>query len=305
MSEKPYLTVYGHVTVDQIVRVQRYPNLNETVDVMDKKTTLGGTGSNIAIAAATLGVPTALAAYVGPDFPQKFRDAISGSGVIMDDFITVDDFETSSCTIVNTDDMEQKVVFYQGPQGFGSSIGRDLTGCARKSEKVHFCTGEADWYLGMMDSLAGGPEVAVDPAQETYRFWDADRIRRAVPNCSALFCNEFEAKVIEERLGIASVTDIDLPLVVKTEGSSGSVARIGGEVVRIPCIPGRAVTDPTGCGDSMRAGFYAGQYRGYSVRDSLVIGASVASFVIEKTGAITNLPGWEQALERAKPYLEA
>ena len=304
MSEKPYLTVYGHVTVDQIVRVQRFPVLNETVDVMEKKTTLGGTGSNIAIAAATLGVPTALAAYVGQDFQPKFESMIRDSGVIMDDFVAVEDYETSSCTIVNTDAMEQKVVFYQGPQGSGSVIGRDLTGCARKSEKVHFCTGEADWYLDMMDALRGGPAVAMDPAQETYRFWNADRLRRAVRGCSALFCNEFEAKVIEERLGLGSVTELDLPLVVRTEGSKGSVARIDGEVVRIPMVEGKAVVDPTGCGDSMRAGFYAGQYRGYSVRDSLVIGASVASFVIEKMGAITNLPDWDQALERAGPYLE-
>ena len=298
----PYLTVYGHVTVDQIVRVKRFPNLNETVDVMDKKTTLGGTGTNIAIAAARLGVPTALATYVGQDFPSKFMDVVRDSGLILDEFVTTGDYETSSCTILNTDDMEQKVVFYQGPQGSGSKIG-DLIDCARNSKKVHFCTGEADWYLSMMEKI-GNVSMAADPAQETYRFWDADRLKRAVSLCDSLFCNEFEAKVIEERLGLTSVTDLALPLVVKTEGSEGSVARVNGEVVRIPCIPGKAVVDPTGCGDNYRAGFYAGQYRGYSVRDSLVLGSAVSSFVIEKTGALTNTPTWEQVVERAEPYLE-
>ena len=300
----PYLTVYGHVTIDQILRIQRFPVLNETVDVMDKKTTLGGTGSNIAIVAARLGVPTALAAYVGPEFPRAFYDLIRDSGVIMDDFVAVDGYETSSCTIVNTDDMEQKVVFYQGPQGSGSRIGRDLTACARHSKKVHFCTGEADWYLGMMKDLSGKADIAVDPAQETYRFWNADRLRLGIERGDSLFCNEFEAKVMEERLDIGSVTDIDLPLVVRTEGGNGSLARIGGEVIRIPCIPGEAIVDPTGCGDSYRAGFYAGLYRGFSVRDSLVLGASVASFVIERTGAITNIPSWDDAVRRADPYLE-
>jgi sugar/nucleoside kinase (ribokinase family) len=300
----PFLTVYGHVTIDQILRVQRFPVLNETVDVMDKKTTLGGTGSNIAIAAARLGVPTALAAYVGPDFPQAFTDLIRDSGVIMDDFVAADGYETSSCTIVNTDAMEQKVVFYQGPQGSGSRIGKDLAGCARHSKKVHFCTGEADWYLGMMKELSGKVDIAVDPAQETYRFWNADRLRLGIERGDSLFCNEFEAKVMEERLGVGSVTDIDLPLVVRTEGGNGSLARIDGDVVRIPCIPGEAIVDPTGCGDSYRAGFYAGLYRGFSVRDSLVLGASVASFVIEKTGAITNIPSWDDAVRRADPYLE-
>ena len=89
----PYLTVYGHVTIDQILRIQRFPVVNETVDVMDKKTTLGGTGSNIAIVAARLGVPTALAAYVGPDFPQAFSELIRDSGVIMDDFVAAVGYE--------------------------------------------------------------------------------------------------------------------------------------------------------------------------------------------------------------------
>ena len=300
----PFLTVYGHVTIDQIVRVHRFPDLNETVDIMEKKTTLGGTGTNIAIAAARLGVPTALAALVGTDFPQKLRAEIEDSGVIMDEFVAVDDYETSSCTILNTDAMEQKVVFYQGPQGFATKIGKDISSCAKASKHVHFCTGEPAWYLQLMDSLSGKAGLAADPAQETYRFWDEDKLRHAVSKCDSLFCNEFEAKVIEERLGISSVTDIDLPLVVKTEGEKGSVARIDGEVVRIPCIKGDAVVDPTGCGDNYRAGFYAGRYNGYSVRDSLVIGSAVSSYVIEKTGALTNTPTWEMALERAKPYLE-
>jgi len=300
----PFLTVYGHVTVDQIINVQRFPNLNETVDIMDKKTTLGGTGTNIAITAARLGVPTALAAYVGSDFPSKFMDLVKDSGLILDEFIPLDDYETSSCIILDTEAMEQKVVFYQGPQGFGSKIPGNLTKCAKASEKVHFCTGEPSWYLDIMKSLGDGPSIASDPAQETYRLWDAEKLKACLSMCDSLFCNEYEAKVIEERLGVASVTDLDIPLVVKTEGGAGSLARIDGEVVRIPCIKGDAVVDPTGCGDTYRAGFYAGLYRGYSVRDSLVLGSSVASFTIEKVGALTNTPSWDAVVARAKPFLE-
>lgn len=300
---KPFLTVYGHVTIDQIVRVVRFPEVNETVDIMDKKTTLGGTGTNIAVTAARLGVPTALAAYVGTDLPGRFRDMIRDCGIIMDDFVEVDGYESSSCTIVNTDDMEQKVVFFQGPQGSGMDIGRDLSGCARASGNVHFCTGQPDWYIGLMDVL-DGPAIAVDPAQETYRFWDAERLRRALSKCRRLFCNAYEAKVIEERLGVGSVTDLDIPMVVRTEGTSGSVAKVDGEVFRVPLVPAAGIEDPTGCGDSYRGGFYAGLYRGMSERDSLVMGAAVASFTAERTGALSNTPTWEAALERARPYLE-
>ncbi len=57
---KPYVSVYGHVTIDQIVSIARFPNENETVDVQSKNTTLGGTGTNIAVIASRLGVPTVL-----------------------------------------------------------------------------------------------------------------------------------------------------------------------------------------------------------------------------------------------------
>jgi hypothetical protein len=36
----------------------------------------------------------------------------------------------------------------------------------------------------------------------------------------------------------------------------------------------------------------------------LVIGSSVASFVVEATGALTNIPAWDDVMARAEPYLE-
>lgn len=301
--KNPFLTVYGHVTVDQILGVSRFPEPNETVDVLEKQTVLGGTGANIAVTAARLGVPTALAALVGHDMPATFGEVFGSCGLITDDIVAADGFETSSCIVLNSEDMVQKVVFFQGPQGSGSKLGIDLTGCARHSKYVHFCTGDPEWYLGIMGALEG-PSVTADPSQETYRFWDRKRLGKAVDMADCFFCNEFEAKVICERMGVGSVLDLPVNLAVETKGERGSVARCGSDVFEIPCIPGNAVRDPTGCGDSYRAGFYAGLYRGFGVRDSLVLGSTVSSFVIEKVGALTNTPDWDAVLRRADPYLE-
>ena len=304
-GRKPFLSVYGHVTVDQIVSIQRFPNLNETVDIMSKKTSLGGTGANIAIAAAKLGVPTALCAFVGTDFPGKYQKDMEEAGLILDEFVAVDEYETSQCTIMNDAELKQKVIFYQGPQGYASKIGNRLLKNASESKYTHFCTGDPEYYLDLMGALAGTPSsVALDPAQETYRLWQEDRLRKGVPLADSIFCNAFEAKVIEERMGLSSVLDLDKQLVVKTDGAEGSTARIGGDLVTIPCVKATELVDATGCGDTYRAGFYAGLYHGYSVRDSLIIGSAVASFTIEKVGALTNLPTWEMAEERAAPYLK-
>ena len=302
---EPFLSVYGHITIDQIVSVGKFPDINETVDIMSKKTTLCGTGTNIAIEAARLGVPTALCGFIGRDFPATYLEEMEESGLITDEVVTVDDFETSQCTVINDPDLRQKVIFYQGPQGFATRIGKDLLKNASRSKMVHFCTGEPDYYLHLMEGLSGkGPVIAADPAQETYRLWDSARLEKLVSMSDRLFCNSFEAKVIAERLGLEDVTDLAKELVVRTDGSEGSAARIGGRIVRIPVVKGGEPVDATGCGDTYRAGFYAGLYHGYSVEESLVLAASVASFTIEKVGALTNTPTWEQVEERAKDYLK-
>ena len=95
----------------------------------------------------------------------------------------------------------------------------------------------------------------------------------------------------------------DVDLVVCTNGSKGSTARMGDEVLEIPVVKADRVVDATGAGDSYRAGFYTALYKGRSIPDALVIASSVASFVVEKTGALTNIPTWDAVMERAEPYM--
>ena len=78
------------MTVDQILSIDRFLDPGITADALSKKTTLGGTGPNIAVSAARLGCPTALCAFVGPDFPAKYMEFMESSGLIMDEVVTLD-----------------------------------------------------------------------------------------------------------------------------------------------------------------------------------------------------------------------
>ena len=299
----PFLSVYGHVTVDQIMSIDQFLPPGITADALSKKTTLGGTGPNIAVSAARLGCPTALCAFVGPDFPAKYMDYMRGSGLIMDEVVTLDGEETSTCVIINDSQLATRVFFYQGPQGHADSTGVRLTGMASRSANVHFCTGQPSYYISLMEELRGGRRIALDPAQEVHRVWDADLVSQAMPLADALFCNDLEAETIQRYLQIEDVMEADLPLVVRTEGDKGSTAKVGGEVMHIPAVKAERVVDVTGAGDNYRAGFYAALYRGVDVPEALVIASAVSSFAVEKVGALTNVPTWDAALERAEPYL--
>lgn len=299
----PFLSVYGHVTVDQIIGIDQFLKPGITADALSKKTTLGGTGPNIAVSAAKLGCPTALCAFIGPDFPGKYMDFMRDSGLIMDEVITLDGEETSTCVIINDSDLNTRVFFYQGPQGHADSLGVRLTGMASRSRKAHFCTGQPSYYISLMEELRGGPEIALDPAQEVHRVWNADLVGQAIPMSDALFCNELEADTICRYLGIDDVLDAGVPLVVETVGAEGSRARVGDETLDIPVVEADRVVDVTGAGDNYRAGFYAALYRGYDVPEALVLASAVSSFVVAEVGALTNVPSWDAVVERAEPYM--
>ncbi len=301
---KPFLSVYGHVTVDQILTVRKFPADNTTEDVLTKLTTLGGTGTNIAVAAARLGCPTALCAFVGNDFPGNFEQEIRDSGLIMDEFVHVDKYDTSGAVLVNDPNMVQKVVFYQGPQGFADDIGIMLTENAKKSDYTHFCTGQPSYYHKVMAEISGKTKIAIDPAQESHRIWNSDNFPKALGFSDMLFCNNFEAESLKKYVGKDDILDVDVDMVVCTHGQEGSIAKVGDEIIKVPLVKADKAVDPTGCGDTYRAGFYTALYKGFGIPEALTLAATVSSYVVEETGALTNIPTWDMVMERAEPYLK-
>ncbi|MDR0334427.1 MAG: PfkB family carbohydrate kinase [Methanomassiliicoccaceae archaeon] len=300
---RPYLSVYGHITTDKIMAVDEFPANSVSVNVLSKKTLLGGTGTNIAVMAAALGVPTALCGFVGTDFPKRFTDFIVSKGVITDEFVTQDVYDTAQAMIVNDSMNEQRVFFYQGPQGSATTLNNMLMKNASVSEYVHFSTGEPEYYIDIMRSVRG-PErkISFDPAQEIHKVWDKERFMIALKLSDILFCNRYEAVSALRYASVSSFADIGITTVC-TRGQDGSEFYSDGELIKIPIVEGNRVKDATGAGDAYRAGFYAGKYNRYSDIDSLVIGAATASFAVEEIGALTNIPTWDAVMERADRYL--
>ena len=300
----PFLSVYGHITVDQIMSVDEFPVNNTSVNITEKNTLLGGTGTNISVTASSLGVPTALCGFVGDDFPVAFREFIISKNVITDEFITRNDYDTAQAMIFNDNKKEQRALFYQGPQGSASLLNNVLTKNANVSEFVHFSTGDPDYYLNIMSAIKDKRiKISFDPAQEIDRIWDKKRFMEALSLSDILFCNRYEAQTVLKYSSVDSLSKVDARMVICTKGSDGSEFYSDGQLTNIPAFATGRVADATGAGDAYRSGFYAGKYRKYSNTDSLVIGAATASFVVEKVGALSNIPSWDMVMERADRYL--
>jgi nucleoside kinase len=298
---KPFLCVYGHTNLDYIMSLKHFPELNTSVNIQEKKRYFGGTGANVATIAASLGVPTALSSYIGPDFPNDFRSLMESKGVDLHDLVIIDDQETATVWIISDGEHNQIAYVYQGPMAKMELMPLRLD-AARNSEKVHIMTGRPPYYLEVMSECTHlGKKIGFDPAQEIHNIWNASMFKKALSMTEMFFANEnelrtalryTECKRAEELLEL-------VPIVVNTLGAKGSVIHTRSGTVEVPAARARAIVDTTGAGDAFRAGFYAGLYRRKELRECAKLGAATASFVIEERGSLTNIPSWEGVEERA------
>lgn len=123
---------------------------------------------------------------------------------------------------------------------------------------------------------------------------------------SIIFANDAEKKFAEELYGWQDITDLfkiaNAQIIVITHGKDGCTINTleDGAVKKeyVPASKSDHVIDQTGAGDSFVAGFLYGYKRGKNLRTCAQWGSTMAAFIIEKTGCITNVPTLEEMLAR-------
>jgi ribokinase len=296
---KSYLAVFGHTVVDYIMSVKDFPEPNTTVQVENLARHYGGTGANIARAAARLGVPTALASFIGAGFPEDYRQALAGEGVDMEHLKVVKGFETPRCWIVSNSKHDQIAIIDQGPMQKTESfdVPEELIAA---SDIIHISTGKPEYYENVLAAARRkGKLVGFDPAQELRYVYSAETFAAFLERADYFFCNKGEMKIALDYLGEESKDALldHAKNVIITRGAEGVEVLNRDGSVHVPAFKANAV-DTTGAGDAFRAGFYAGLFNGMDLKGAASAGAAVASFAVEKEGPQSNLPDWSQAQQR-------
>jgi sugar/nucleoside kinase (ribokinase family) len=246
-----------------------------------------------------------LCSFVGADLPPDFRQFMGSKGVDLKEVVTVEGYETSTVLIV-TDSQENQVAYvYQGPM---RDMGRfePRLDATRDAKFVHISTGRPEYYLKVMATAKGlEKDISFDPAQEVHRIWDEGTFRQALPMSDRFFCNQNELRTALRYMGASGPEALlqFVPTVINTQGGKGAVAFTGKGSWRVPPARPERIIDPTGAGDAFRAGFYAGQYRGHGLLESMAYGNAAASYILEARGSVTAIPSWEQVEGRAGDIL--
>lgn len=299
-----FVGVFGHVVLDHILSVPRLPRPDTSVAILDQERYFGGTAGNLARAAARLGVPTSLASFVGPDFPDDYRSALREEGVDLRDLRTVSGSSTPEAWVFSDGRGHQMTVIDQGPWNLGGKLPVPRR-VVRDVEIVHLGTGPPSYYVKVAAAARDlGRPIGFDPAQEISYLYDRRSFRALFRTATYFFGNEHEVAQAMRYVRVSSVRGLLHPAeaIIVTRGARGSVVVTAEGRFPIPAVRPRRVVEITGAGDAYRAGFYAGLARGYDLRRCGILGAAVASFAVEKKGTQTNLPIWSRTVARARRH---
>jgi len=280
--------IVGHTAVDHISRVPHLPKENQSTPITGRRISYGGGAANIAAGIAVLGEEVTLHSCVGDDFAgsdyEKWMDKLG----IHRQFFTVPGTHTPTAFMF-TDDAGDQMTFFEwgASKAFATSEAPALP-------LVHMATADPEFNCRVAEK---SEFVSFDPGQDVF-WYSKEQLESILSHSDILFANKHEVKKMCETLCVTKEALIKMVgMAVFTMSGDGSMLYTGGSEHFVPAIP-VTLSDPTGAGDSYRAGFLSAYVRGYNPLTCCRVGTVTASYVVEHAGCQTHLPVWEQMLER-------
>lgn len=280
--------IVGHTAIDHISKVAHLPEKNCSTHITDRQIYYGGGAANIAAGIATLGGEVTLVSCVGGDFAGSPYDQWLRKLGVHQQFFLVPDAHTPTAFMF-TDESGDQMTFFE----WGASKAFN-TADAPALPFVHMATADPEFNCRVAERSGF---ACFDPGQDVF-WYTREQLDSILDNIEILFANQHEVAhmcrtlqttrdEIVKRVGTA----------IFTMSGDGSTLYAKGKEVNIPVVP-VTLADPTGAGDSYRAGFLTAYVRGYDPETCCRIGSVTASFVVEHVGCQTHLPSWDSMMER-------
>jgi adenosine kinase len=144
-----------------------------------------------------------------------------------------------------------------------------------------------------------------DPSQQILRL-DSTTLKAGIRGCEALFANEYELALIEDKTSL-TIDDIikTTKFAVITRGKEGSDLYTPEGRQRIPIVAPRETAEPTGVGDSYRAGFLKGYLHDLPLDCCCMMGALCATYSLEHLGPQSHQFALDEFVDRFDSEFES
>ncbi len=297
MNKTDLLSI-GHTAFDYIIHVKEFPHTNSSTSINKMKTLFGGAAANVAVVSSTLGLKSSLISAVGNDFiDSDYQKKLMDLGIVTESMIVIDNENTPTAFVLTDNNNDQISYFYWGAASEFKNSEAPYE-AIDKVEAVHLATGDPG-FNSRSGSAANESEklISFDPGQDLHMY-SKNELKEVLKITDILFGNHHEIKRIKEilNMNINDLRNYGPDIVVTTHGKDGSCIHTD-EKIRIDAIL-RETVDPTGAGDSYRAGFLNAYLKGEDLEYCGKFASSVSSFIVEAEGCQTNVPDESMVKER-------
>jgi adenosine kinase len=279
-----HLMMFAGKFTDTLI-AEKLDKISVSFLVGDLEIRRGGVAGNISYGLGCLGLAPLLVGSVGPDFAD-YGSWLEAHGVDITAVRTSATRHTARFTATNDETGNQIASFYPGAMSEDAEI--DIITLARASAVDLVVIGAGDpaaMQRFTADCRAAEVKFAADFSQQV-AFLDGASMRSLIEGAAYLFCNEYEAAVIEQKTGWSSEDILERATTrVITLGSAGArVERKGEAPVVVGPVRDATFVEPTGAGDAFRSGFLAATAWDMSTERAIQLGNLMAVHALETVG---------------------
>ncbi len=244
--------------------------------------TYGGCAANMAFHLTKLGLHAAPIAAVGIDF-APYAAWLDLNGVDRSLIATIENDVTAHVYILTDAAENQVLAMYPGAMSFSKDIRLDDN---LSADLAIVGPDDRDAFMGRVADFARfGIPTMLDPGQ-CLTSLTANDLSTALASSHWLIVNDFELSMVERLLNAsASSIATKLEALIVTKGENGSRIYTNGAEHAVSAAKPVEIIDPTGCGDSFRAGLASGLIGGQGIVESAEIGAELAADTLARIGA--------------------
>lgn len=282
----------------------------------------GGAPANLAVAAARLGVSTALISKVGQDAFGRYLRKVMEENKVDVSALTVDEEQHTTMAVVSVDENgERDFTFYRDP-GADSMLLKDEIplGLLKEARFLHFGSvsltrepARTTTLCAVETARALGAVITYDPNYRANLWPDRDtairRMRKPLDMVDILKISDEELPLLADtddlEAGTAALAEHGIRLILVTLGPNGVFYRFGGKTGTVPGVP-CTVGDTNGAGDTFFGAFLSRLSRldgpdcltADMLEEMLAFANKAASITTSRRGAIPAMPTLEEMKTR-------
>ncbi len=284
----------GGCAWDMLGIVDRYPQIDEKVPLIDFQQQGGGQAGTAMATVARLGGKAAIVGNTGDDeFGEAIRQSFVKEGVDVSHLHTAVGATSHIAVCIAVAEAGQRSILYrEGTKGklAPEQLDRNfITNCRC------FLTDTHHFHAGLA-AARWAREAGIPVVIDLERFKETNEELLAVADYPILpteYALEFTGEAFLEAAAEKLLTYEPTVLVI-TRGPEGSIAYSGEGVIEQPAFQVEPVVDTTGAGDVFHGAFAYGLALGYGLKRNLAFASAVAALNCRALGGRGSLPTMEE-----------